>query len=123
MKFKTTKSAINNGYYYKICVGYCDLQYLLNMENPIAYTCGTYGWNSDIYSLEDITGYNACIVTGYRPFGNITSNYNRNREFEGKAEKIVHDYKRDWEERKQELKQLVKEWATLYINEFKEGRK
>ena len=119
MKFKTTKAAINSGYYFKICVGYCDLQYLLNYENPVAYTCGTYGWNSDIYSLEDITGYNACVVTGYRPFGNIASNYDINRKFEEKAEKIVLDYKRDFEERKQELKQLIKDWALLYIEEKK----
>lgn len=119
MKFKTTKTAINNGYYYKICIGYCDLQNLLNYENPVAYTCGTYGWNSDIYDLNDLTGYNACIVTGYRPFGNIRANYDRNREYDYKAEKIVHDYKRDFEERKQELKQLLREWALQYINEMK----
>ena len=121
MKFKTTKAAINNGYYYKICIGYCDLQYLLNYENPVAYTCGIYGWNADIYDLSDITGYNACIVTGYRPWGNIRADYSRNRAAEEKAEKIVHDYKRDIDERKAELKNILRELALTYIDELKKA--
>ena len=121
MKFKTTKTAINSGYYYKICIGYCDLQYLLNYENPVAYTCGVYGWNADIYDLNDITGYNACIVTGYRPWGNIRADYSRNRAAEEKAEKIVHDYKRDIDERKAELKNILRELALTYIDELKKA--
>ena len=119
MKFKTTKTAINSGYYYKICIGYCDLQYLLNYENPVAYTCGVYGWNADIYDLNDITGYNACIVTGYRPWGNIRADYIRNKAAEEKAEKIVHDYKRDIDERKAELKNILRELVLTYIDELK----
>ena len=121
MKFKTTKTAINTGYYYKICIGYCDLQYLLNYENPVAYTCGVYGWNADIYDLTDITGYNACIVTGYRPWGNIRADYSRNRAAEENAEKIVHDYKRDIDERKAELKNILRELALTYIDELKKA--
>ena len=121
MKFKTTKTAINTGYYYKICIGYCDMQYLLNYENPVAYTCGVYGWNADIYDLSDITGYNACIVTGYRPWGNIRANYELNKAAEEKAEKIVHDYKRDIEERKTELKAILKTLVETYIEEYKSG--
>lgn len=118
MKFKTTKAAINEGYYFKICVGYCDLQALLQFENPVAYTSGCYGWNSDIYDLGHITGYdNACVVTGYRPFGNISSDYEHNRKYEKAAQEIVHDYKRDYEERKAEVQKLIKEWAMYYINQ------
>ena len=63
MKFRATKKQIMEGYYcYQ--VGYCDLYYLLYFKNPIAYTCGVYGWNSDIYEVG-----NVAIVTGYRPFG------------------------------------------------------
>lgn len=64
MKFKTTKKAIKSHYYTIIAVGYCDLQDLLHYENPIAYTCGVYGWNADIYDIDGVA-----IVTGYRPFG------------------------------------------------------
>jgi len=115
MKYRTTRKAVTEGYYYRIEVGYCDLQHLLNYRNPEAYTCGVYGWNADIYRVGD----NACIVTGYRPFGNIKSEYERNMEYERKAEVIVHDYKRPYEERKAELDQLLKELVDLYIAECK----
>jgi hypothetical protein len=110
MKFRTSKKDITNkysGYYYQVCIGYCDMQYLLNYENPIAYTCGTYGWNADIYDVSDIVGYNVCIVTGYRPFGNIRLDYDKKHEYEKRAEQIVHDYKRDFEERKKELQTMI----------------
>jgi len=61
MKYKTTTKAIKEGYYYIIPVGYCDLQSLLKHKSPVAYTCGVYGWNYDVY---DING--RAIVTGYR---------------------------------------------------------
>lgn len=112
MKYRTTKKDVSNGYYYKICVGYCDLQNLLTWKEPVAYTCGTYGWNADIYQVES----NVCIVTGYRPFGNIKANYERNKEYERKAEVIVHDYKRPYEERKAELDKLLKELVDSYIH-------
>lgn len=111
MKYRTTKKDINANYYYRICVGYCDLQYLLNHREPESYTCGTYGWNADIYRV----GPNAVIVTGYRPFGNIKANYDRNRKYELRAEKIVHDYKRPYEERKAELDELLNELVGLYV--------
>ena len=119
MKFRTTKRDINNGYYYKIMVVYCDLQNLLNWFNPVAYTCGQYGWNADIYDLSDLTGYNAAIITGYRPFGNIRGGYEMNREYDGKAEKIRYDYKRDFDERKEEVRALLKEYALKLIEQEK----
>lgn len=47
-----------------LCFGYNDIYYILKNDWPRYYTCGTYGWNADIY---DFDGF--CIVTGYRPFG------------------------------------------------------
>ena len=43
-------------------VGYCELQCLLNYESPIAYTSGKYGWDCDLYMIND----RFSIVTGYR---------------------------------------------------------
>lgn len=63
MKFKATKKQIMQGYYC-YSVGYCELQHLFNWVNPVAYTCGVYGWNADVYTFD-----NVAIVTGYRPFG------------------------------------------------------
>lgn len=67
MKHKTTEKAIEQNYYKIIKVGYCNLQYLLQYEEPVAYTSGVYGWNADVYDFGNIA-----IVTGYRPFGNIS---------------------------------------------------
>ena len=119
MKFRTTKKDINNGYYYKIIVGYCDLQNLLNWTSPVAYTCGQYGWNADIYDISDLTGYNAAIITGYRPFGNIRGGYEMNREYDQKAEKIRYEYNRDYDKRKEEVRALLKEYALKLIEQYK----
>ena len=119
MKYKTTKTAINNGYYYKICVGYCDMQHLLNFENANAYTCGVYGWNADIYDIGDIIPWNACIVTGYRPFGNIRIDYDKLRKAEKAAEKIQYDYKTDWNKRKAKVRRILVKLLTETIEEYK----
>lgn len=91
MKFKTTmKEMKNKAICY--CFGYGDLQSVLTYENPIAYTCGTYGWNADIYQ----TDYdNTVIVTGYRPFGYSLQDSHIARLMDEKAKKYEwYDKKR-----------------------------
>lgn len=105
MKFKTTKRDVNNGFWKRVSIGYCDAQYLLYYKNPAAYTCGTHGWNADIYDFENIA-----IVTGYRPFGNVDCNYSILRKYEQKAEKIVHNYNMEYDERKKVVTDLLKEY-------------
>lgn len=61
MKYKTTAKAIRNGGGNIRCAGYCDLSYLLTTHSPVAYTCGVYGWNFDVYEVYGLT-----ICTGYR---------------------------------------------------------
>lgn len=67
MKTQTTKRAIMNSFKTVISVGYCDLQSALTWREPNFYTKGIYGWNADVYVIDDET----VIVTGYRPFGNM----------------------------------------------------
>ena len=55
MKVKTTRKAIVNSSYNVKYAGYCDLSYLLNNHSPIAYTCGVYGWNFDVYEVYGVT--------------------------------------------------------------------
>jgi hypothetical protein len=85
MKFKTTEKAIKANYSKIIKVGYCNLQYLLRYETPIAYTCGKVGWKADIYEFNGIL-----IVTGYQPFGNISADYDLCEEYEERAQKIIN---------------------------------
>lgn len=54
-----------------ISVPYCALQDLLRYESPCFFTSGIYGWNADVYMID----FDTCIVTGYRPFGNIRPTY------------------------------------------------
>lgn len=67
MKIQTTQKEIKGAFNNIISIGYCDAWYLLRHMGPTFYTCGVYGWNSDIYIINN----NTCIVTGYRPFGNL----------------------------------------------------
>lgn len=61
MKYKTTAKALREGACNLRSAGYCDLQYLLTNHSPVAYTCGVYGWNFDVYEVYGLT-----ICTGYR---------------------------------------------------------
>lgn len=114
MKFKTTKKAIMNGYYKVLCVGYCDLQCLLSCKEPIAYTCGVYGWNSNIYHITDTFA----ICTGYRPFGNIHSDYEYNRNIEKQAKAITDSWgKYTHDEKKEKLNELIAQLVKHYMED------
>lgn len=110
MKFKTTKKEIMNGYRDIICVGYCNLQNMLNTENPIAYTTRAEGWGSDIYEFGNIA-----IVTGYAPFGNIRPNYDIQKKYDDMAEKIVYDYSIQWADRKIKLLNLIEQFISEIV--------
>lgn len=94
MKIKTTKKSVmgTNARVYE--VSYCGLDFLLKYKTPIAYTCGVYGWNADIYSVGCVA-----ITTGYRPFGKrIDSDLiDKYKKLADEAFKIT----KDWGERKE----------------------
>lgn len=104
MKVKTTRKAIMNGSYNVKCAGYCDLQALLTNHEPIAYTCGVYGWNFDVYEVYGVT-----ICTGYR--GMPGKRLEGVAEYEEKARAIKEDYYRNYEERTKEIEALLKEFC------------
>lgn len=60
MKYKTTAKALREGANNLRSAGYCELQNLLRYHDPIAYACGIYGWNYDVYEVYGLT-----ICTGY----------------------------------------------------------
>ena len=101
MKFKTTQKAIKENYRKIINVGYVELQSLLKHLEPIAYTCGVYGWNADIYIIKGVA-----IVTGYRPFGNIEADYDICKKYESEANQIIKSIY-DYEECKSALGDLI----------------
>ena len=62
-KVRVTRNDLNNAYadWYKVKLGYCELQEILDFFEPMYYTTGTYGWNFDGYVFD---GY--LLTTGYR---------------------------------------------------------
>ena len=105
MKIKTTRKAIveSTPANKLVCAGYCDLQTLLRNHEPIAYTCGVYGWNFDAYMIDGLT-----ICTGYRNMPGRRAN--NIKEYEDRARKIADDWNRPYEERTEELEKLLKEF-------------
>lgn len=105
MKFKTTRKAIVNGSSRLVSAGYCDLQILLRNHSPIAYTCGVYGWNFDVYEVYGLT-----ICTGYRNMPGRTAN--NIREYEGRACEIMRADSLTWEQRDAEIEKLLEEFCA-----------
>ena len=105
MKFKTTRKAIVNGASRLVSAGYCDLQTLLRNHSPIAYTCGVYGWNFDVYEVYGLT-----ICTGYRNKpGRTAKNVG---EYESRAREIMRDDSLTWEQRDAEVEKLLEEFCA-----------
>ena len=112
MKFKTTQKAVKAGYTTVIAVPYCDLQYLLNYESPVAYTVRREGWGADIYDM----GGGVAIATGYAPFGNVRPSHDLLDRYERTAERIRYDYSISYEAQQNEMHNL----QQAFILEVKE---
>lgn len=104
MKYKTTVKALRNGANNLRCAGYSDLSNLLRLHCANAYTCGVYGWNFDVYEVYGLT-----ICTGYR--GMPGKRLNGIAEYEKKAGDIWHDYNKSYDERCEEVEQLLHEFC------------
>ena len=110
MKYRTTKREIMNNYDNVISCSYCGLQRLLSCANPESYTCGVYGWNADIYKVD----CNTVIVTGYRPFGRCSIDYDTSKRYERAAEEICKQYPFEitFEEMREKLAEKIAELAA-----------
>lgn len=123
MKYKTTKKEVKSNYRSIIRLGAVELYYLLKFTEPVAYTSGVYGWNADVYGFD-----NVAIVTGYRPFGNITPDYNVVEKYNKLGKEIYeeeHNPAKDWNEEREEqenrLNQLIQEFIKEVIKQEREG--
>ena len=105
MKYKTTRKAVVNGSANIIRAGYCSLQTLLSNHEPVTYTCGSYGWDFDVYEVYGVT-----ICTGYRgmpgrsAYGAIL--------YEELAQKVARDYSKSRDERREEVEELLKRFCV-----------
>lgn len=106
MRIKVSEKKVKENYMNIICIGYCDAWYLLQGKDANYFTSGVYGWNSDIYEID----YKTCIVTGYRPFGNIAGNKNDIRKFNEKAREIYAS-DLDYEKRLKKIDKLLEKFV------------
>ena len=105
MKFRITRKQIVNESTNIISIGYCDAQTLLQGHAPIAYTCGVYGWNFDVYQVDGVT-----ICTGYRNMPGRSAN--NVHEYEKKARAIMDDYQRDYTARAEDVERLLHDFLA-----------
>lgn len=73
---------------------------------PIAYTCGVYGWNFDVFEVYGVT-----ICTGYRNMPG--KRLDGIREYEKKAREIWDNYNTPYETQKEETEKLLQEFCKL----------
>lgn len=102
-KFRTTNREMMNE---SVCyaVGYADLQNLFAYKNAVAYTCGVYGWNSDIYCLCNTNTY---ISTGYRPCGYRLKDSWIYNALDKEAERIRYDNSIAYDDKPKKIDALI----------------
>ena len=110
-RVQVKKSDVMSQNRYVICVGYCELQYLLRFEDSQFYTAGVYGWNADVFQINSST----VIVTGYRTFGNVRPHYELVREYEKKASVILENGNLSYFEKESENEKLISEFCEKAI--------
>ena len=113
MKFKTTNKYIRA--LYGDCViriPYGDAQDLLRYEDPIAYTCGVYGWNADFYAIDG-----TAICTGYRSLVGQCVDYDLLHQYNTKARKIADDRRRGYDSKARAVRKLLCEFINKTLTE------
>ena len=90
MNNQMTKKSVMQNADIIIKLGYCDLYHILGAHKRAGYTAGVYGWNADVYYFysEDYQKTIA-IVTGYRPFGNISVDYDIVQKYTARENTII----------------------------------
>ena len=114
MKIKVSQKQIREGYDKILIVGYCDLPFLLKGQEPRYYTCGVYGWNSDVYHIDN----RVAICTGYRPIGNVrTNDKGLNIKYNDKARKIYEDYDIPYQKRIDKINKLLEKYIEEVLKD------
>ena len=114
-KIKVTKKEMRDNYLI-LGAGYCNMQFLLNYQKPVAYSAGVYGWACDYYDVNGIV-----ISTGYSYINtkNMRNDYNLINKYEKKAEKIYYDHNLKYDTKKRKSNNLL----YKLLNELMEAQK
>lgn len=107
MKTQETKKAVRESNNDIISVGYCNMQFLLNYQNPHNYNAGVYGWDCDNYYFYN---YDLVISTGYRPIkGDLKIDNKVVSEYEEKARNIINNNDLDYNKKELSVNALLHE--------------
>jgi len=108
MKFKTTKKSISSNYSRIIKISYCNAQYLLRYNEPIAYSTRSEGWACDYHEVDGVL-----ISTGYAPIEskNTKSTYDIVRKYDDAASAIIRGNS-GYEEIRQQVNDLLKQFVA-----------
>lgn len=99
MEVRLKEKQVKEAFIGVLPLGYCDLYYTLRALGRCGWTCGVYGWNSDIYDLGN--GY--AISCGYRPIGNMKKPEGIVAKYEKKERKIMDRHYKNWQNRNKAL--------------------
>ena len=97
--------------YNAISISYCEAWHLLLGLEPIAYTAGIYGWNEDVYYIEN----NTYITTGYRPHGTRKVTYELLDDYEKQA-KAIYDGNEDYNTKIAKIAKIREEFLKNACN-------
>lgn len=109
MKFKTTRNELTATGLPIVKIPYCCCQTLLKFQEPIAFNAGLYGWNYDVYKIN-----NTLVVTGYSmTVKGIEGKYYD--DFEKRSKKINNSCQ-DYDTRVTWINELLIEWLKQEMN-------
>ena len=113
MKFRTTNRKLTTE---SVCyrVGYGDILHLMKFHDAVAYTAGTYGWNSDIFHIYG----NTYISTGYRPCGYDFHDKWVIHALDRKARDIISDTSVKYYECEEKIEKLIDIFKSFISRDF-----
>lgn len=114
-KIKVSQKTIKEGWKNVICIGYCNIQYLLYYMDADFFTARREGWGADIYKID----YNTAIVTGYAPFGNIRPDYDLQQKYDRLAREVVCNNALSFDKQKEELRELLEQFVAEVLENEK----
>lgn len=111
MKFKTSKKNMRDSYNKILKISYCNAQYLLQFEEPIAYSTRSESWACDYYDIDGVL-----ISTGYAPLEskNVKVDYETVKKYDNIARDIIYS-NINFEDIRVKVKELLRKFISEVI--------
>lgn len=111
-KIKVTAKEVRNTFVKIIALEPCEAVELLRAHKPILYTSGMYGWNFDVYIVED-----TAICTGFRGMTGIRPDHELVKVYENRARAIWNEFDRPYKERVKRVDDLLASFISEVLGE------